>query len=295
MDDLVGGVDLVRRVDRELRGAVTTPRATGGHRLRLVAGWAQLAGWVRADAGDPAGARAAYQVALRAAAATGDRPLAAHVLGCLSHLSLAAERPQEALLLARTGYAGAGRRAPALLRALLLHRVALAAAATGERRAGQTALAAALRAGDRARPGHEPGWLYWLDEAEQAAMAGRCLAALGRPMRAAPLLATPRPAAGPRTAALYAGWLARAYLDLGEVEQACDVAAAAWPDAIRAGSARVVTVLRQLHPLLLRHRDVTAVRGYERLAAVAARYLPAPPGRGGATPPPVGGAAGAPG
>jgi transcriptional regulator with XRE-family HTH domain/tetratricopeptide (TPR) repeat protein len=283
MDDLVGGLDLDRLVDRELRAATAALRAARGagrqrRAVRLVAEFAQLAGWVHADADDPAAARRAYGVALRAASAGGDRPLAAHVLGALSHLSYADGDPHEALLLARTAYAGVRTEASGYTQALLQHRVAIAAARLGERRAAHAALAAAERAADRSRPDQEPSWLYWLDQAELSAMTGRCLVVLGRPLRAARLLATPRAGLGPRAASLYAGWLARSYLELGEVEQACQIALRALGDAVRAGSARAATGLRHLHPMLLRHRDVSMVRLYERLAARAAPYLPAPPG-----------------
>ena len=277
MDDLVGGADLAARVDRRLRTAITAlPTAGGGRTLRLVAQWAQLAGWVHADAGDGTRARGAYRVGLRAAVTAGDHPLAVHVLGCASYLHLWAGDARRALLLARTASAGAGGRTPATVRALALQRVALASALAGERGAAQAALAASERAVERARPGREPAWLYWLDEAELAAMTGRCLVVLGRPVRAVPLLAGHRRRAGPRTAALYGGWLARAYCDLGEVERACELAADAWTDAVRAGSVRVAAVLRRVDAVLLRHRDVPAVREYERLARAATRYLPSP-------------------
>ena len=106
-------------------------------------------------------------------------------------------------------------------------------------------------------------------------MTGRCLVALGRPLRASRLLSQPRHRIGPRTAALYGGCLARSYLALGEVEDACRVARRALRDAVAAGSSRAVVALRHLHPLVLRHRDLTAVRGYERLTANLIPYLPA--------------------
>jgi transcriptional regulator with XRE-family HTH domain len=310
MDDLVGGVDLARLVDRELRTAVAVLRATRAPRpdrraLRLVAQFGQLAGWVHTDAGDRAAALRAYRVALRAAAASRDQQLAGHVLGCLSHLSLATGDPQQALLLARTARAGIATGGSGLTQALLLHRMALAAAGCGERRVAHAALAAAERVADRSRPGQEPPWLYWLDPPELSAMTGRCLASLGRPLRAARRLSDPRPGLGPRTSALYAAWLARSYLELGEVELACRVAMRGLRSAVRSGSARAATALRHLHPLLLRHRDVPAVRGYERLAAVVSGYLPTPvqpwPGAGRsaaaggaqpARPPPPGSVAG---
>ncbi|HEY8472435.1 MAG TPA: helix-turn-helix domain-containing protein [Natronosporangium sp.] len=285
MDDLVGGLALAGPVDRGLRTAIELFGGLRGSRVRrrallLIAEYAQLAGWVHADAGEHAAARRAYRLGLRAATAGGDRALAAHVLGSLSQLLLTTGDPREALLLARSGQAGARPDASPGTRALLLHRVALAAAAAGERRAAYAALTAADRAADQSDPDREPRRLYWLDPAELSAMTGRCWAVLGRPLRAIRLLAGPRPGVGPRTAAIYAGWLARCYLAVGEIETACRVARRALRDAIRAGSVRAAAELRQLRPLLLRHRDLPAVRHYEHVLATAGQYLPAPPARG---------------
>lgn len=284
-DDQVGGLDHAGLVDRELRAAIPLLRAIGPrHRLRrralrLIAGYAQLAGWTHADAGNTAAAGRAYRVGLRAAAFAGDRPLAGYVLGSLSHHRLTAGYPGEALELARAAHAGAAASGTALAGALLLHRVALAAARTGARRAAEAALAGAGRAAARTDPATEPDWLYWLDGAELAAMTGRCWAVLGRPLRAARLLARPRPAearrcAGHRTGALYGALLARSYLDLGEVEQAAQVAKRALRLAVGAGSARAATAVRTLHPQLLRHRDLRIVQQYERRAADAFEWLP---------------------
>lgn len=244
-DDLVGGLDLASYVDRHLR---TTARlladvGSGGHHRRLlatIAGYAQLAGWVHSDAGDNSAARRAYRAALRAAASGGHRLLAAHVLASLSHHCWSAGDPHEALLLARTGYAGIRTGGTPLARALLLHRIALAAAAINEWYAAEQALCEAQRLADRADPAKEPGWLYWLDHGELAAMTGRCLVVLGRPVRAVRLLSHPRPEASTRTAALYRIWLARAYLAAGEVELGQQVSYVAVRLAAASGSARAM-------------------------------------------------------
>jgi hypothetical protein len=66
------------------------------------------------------------------------------------------------------------------------------------------------------------------------------------------------------------------------VEQACRVSIAALADVLTAGSARAATGLRHLHPLLLRHRDVSAVQRYEQLADyVTGRLYRARPQRRG--------------
>lgn len=273
-DDLVGGADLVARVDRWLRQAIRLLPRLGAGRLRqpalwLVAGYAQLAGWVRADAGAGPASRRAYRVALRAAAVAGDRELAAHVLGSLSALSLSSGAGQEALLLARTGLAGLPGDGSPRLRSLLLRRAALAAARCHERQDADRALAEAERI--EAAPGRDPDWLYWLDGAELAAMTGWCLAMLDRPLRAVPRLEQRRLGAGRRGGALYGCWLARCYVDLGELERACQIAQQVRTATMAAGSVRAVAALRQLHPVLLRHREAAAVRRYARAVGVTGR------------------------
>jgi hypothetical protein len=232
----------------------------------MVAGYGQLAGWAHADAGNGQAAHRAYRVALHAASAADDRPLAAHVLGALSH-HLLHDDPHQALLMARTGYTGASTDTSPLTQALLLHRVALAAAHAGQRREAELALAKAEQVADRSYPDREPSWLYWLDTGELQAMTGRCLAAAGRPLRAAPLLAdaASRAGLGTRTAALYAVWLTRSYVELGEVERACATVVSALTMTVASGSARVAAELNRLHPLLLKHRDLPAVQRYEQL------------------------------
>ena len=295
-DDLLGGADLaghaahrLRRAARALPGAGSVARR---RLLPVLAEAAQLTGWLAADAGNLTGGLDAYRLALRAAAAAGDRAFAGHVLGAASHLFAGAGDPAAALTLARTGYAGCRDAASPGLRALLLHRLALAAALGGRPRAARQALDAAgwISGPD---PGREPPWLYWLDDAELAAMTGRTLVALGRPGSAAPLLQPVVRAPGhPRRAAIYGGWLARGYLQLGEVERACAVAGDALLDAVRAGSPRALGPLTEVRRRLAPHEP--AVRRYVALLAAARPYLPrragAGPGPGqvgrpGSTPP----------
>jgi transcriptional regulator with XRE-family HTH domain len=263
-DDLLGGVELAGRVDRRLREVTPLLTRLGNQQgrlrnrmLRLIAGYAQLAGWVHADAGNALAARRAYRVGLKAATMAADQQLAAHVLGSLSSLSLEAGNAEEALLVARTGLAGpavapvkAGtgseRGGSRLLRVLLLHRAALAAARLGDQREPELLLVEAERLADQSKPEDEPEWLYWLDQAEVAAMTGRCLAVLGRPLRAAQLLANRSGGDLPRGSALYGCWLARSYLELGEVEYAESLMERVRVQAAGAGSARAEGALRYL-------------------------------------------------
>ncbi|MEU6076880.1 transcriptional regulator [Micromonospora sp. NPDC047074] len=287
LDDLVGGADLAGfgayRLGRAVRALSGCGPARRRRLLPELAESAQFAGWLAADAGDAAGALDAYRLALRAAASAGDPALAGHVLGSASHLLAGVGDPEGALLLARTAYAGARRAASPGLRALLLHRVALAAALGNRAGAARQALDAARRVTGAPEPGQEPPWLYWLDGPELAAMAGRTLVALGRPRPAeTPLHAVRR--RSPRTSAIYGGWLARGYLQLGEVERACAVAGEALLDAIRAGSPRALGQLTEVRRRLAAYGDEPAVRRYRALTAAATAYLP----RSGPPPRPAG-------
>jgi hypothetical protein len=280
MDDLVGGVDLADLVDRELRAGLDLLRASrsGVQRRRLlalVAELAQLAGWTAADAGRGRAALRAYRVALSAAGEIGDRALGGHVLGCVSHLLAATGNPGDALLLARAAHAGMHRAGPAGVQILLLHRIAFAAALAGERRASEQALAAAERLADSRDPHHEPPWLYWLDDGELAALAGRCFAALGRPLRAEPLLRNRMTArTGPRTMALDGCWLAEAYLAAGEAEQACAIAGSALLAAVRSGSSRAAARALAQHDRLIGSGAAAPARAYAALVAAVQGYLP---------------------
>ncbi|WP_422774028.1 transcriptional regulator [Plantactinospora sp. WMMC1484] len=264
------------RVDRLDRAAIRDRRG-----LALLAEAAQLTGWLHADAGELGAALRAYRLALTAAAGAGDRSLGGYLLGSASHLLNTFGDPRGGLLLARTGYLGARRTAPAGVRAVLLHRIALAAALCGRRRTGQAALDAADRAAGRHEPDRGPGWLYWLDGREFAAMTGRCLAALRRPLRAEALLRAALTRSGqPRTSAIYGAWLARTYLELGELERAAEVADAALLDAVRSGSARAAAELAGTGRRLAAYRTEPAGRRYATLAAAARHYLPPAPSIG---------------
>jgi transcriptional regulator with XRE-family HTH domain len=286
MDDLVGGADLTALTARELRAAVRLLRSadlTGPQRQRLlpaVAELAQLACWVAADAGAPATAHQAHRIGVETALAAGAYPLAGHLMGQLAHLTAG----QHSAELARQGYRLARPGAGATTRALLLHRVAFAAARTGQRRACEEALASAERAFERRDPAHDPPWVYWFDEAELTAMTGRCYAALGRPRLAEPLLraALDDRRIRLRTWALYAAWLAAVHLDSGDVERAAGTARAALLTSVRVGSVRALRQVTSLHPRLRPHAAVPAVRDYSELYRLAQPYLPRSPGAGAA-------------
>src|SRR6185295_4920574 len=87
------GSEPARHPDRSRREPAARPVSElpptdepGPVELSLIAGLAQLAGWVAADAGAPVSTLATYRLGLRAADRAGDRPLTGHLLGCLAQL-----------------------------------------------------------------------------------------------------------------------------------------------------------------------------------------------------------------
>ncbi|GHJ44990.1 hypothetical protein Cs7R123_23320 [Catellatospora sp. TT07R-123] len=279
MDDLVGGADLAPLAARHRRQALAALRPARGTGRRLLLAPAvelsQLAGWTAADAGQPRAALGAYREGLVLAMEAGDRQLGAHLLGSASHL-LGEQEPGSAWQLARVAAAGARAHGSAGLRALLAQRAAYAAARCGDRRAAHGCLLVAQRLGERLVPEREPPWLYWLDQAELAAMTGRCLVVLDRPLRALPLLSRPelRGSRQPRSVAVYSGWLARALLGVGELEEACAVGAGGVIASVRSGSVRAAEQTRELAARLAPRQDVRAVRELSDLISYVTSYLP---------------------
>ena len=232
LDDRLAGRDTHELVSRELNATVVLLREGAytepvGRRLSRVAGeLAQLAGWVSSDAGLYEQAARYYLLGAKAARAAGSYGVAANNLSSLAYQLTNLGSTAEAVLLARSVASGAGAE-PAIVQALLLERVAWAHAKAGDSPQTERALAAVEQALARGKSDGDPPWLYWLDQREADVMAGRCYTELRRPLRAVPLLeraiaSYPKDAA--REVALYLSWLAVAYADAREVEEACRTA-----------------------------------------------------------------------
>lgn len=227
MDDMIGGRDLYPLVRRELGDAATVVRtasytaATGRRLLTVVGELSQLVGWVASDAGRYLAAEHTYLSGVSAARDAGDDVLAAQLLSSLAYQQANVADPADALLLARSAVAGASSASP-LVRALLLERVAWAAARARDHDAARRVLDGVDDAyADRGDV--EPPWVYWLDRREIDVMRGRCLIELGRPAEAEPLLASAIDGYAPdrhREVALYGTWLAEAHARSGEMDAA---------------------------------------------------------------------------
>jgi transcriptional regulator with XRE-family HTH domain len=270
MDDVVGGTDLYPAIAAELADTVTVLREgaytekTGRALLTAGAELAQLAGWVASDLGRHAQAERDYLAGVRLAHGAGDRPLAANLLSTLSYQMANTGQEAEAVLVARSAERGGHGNATASVRALLLERVAWAHAKADQPRECDRALGAADDAFERSRPGEDPEWVYWLNRDEMDVMAGRCYTELRRPLRAEPLLRT---AVGrydtthARELSLYLSWLAEAYLQAREVDEAARVSIRVLDIVAGVDSARSSERLSLLAGQLARHRNAGPVVG----------------------------------
>ncbi|WP_234328476.1 MULTISPECIES: hypothetical protein [unclassified Streptomyces] len=236
-DDFLAGGDLMRPALRELRKAVRMFREhsyselTARQLLVQIGELAQIAGWIASDAGQHDEAERIYRLGLSAATQAEDRTLAGNLAGSLAYQLSNTGRELEGLTLARTALDGAGPDAPPKARALYLDRVAWAATKAGGTENAQQAMRALGEASEALAQDsegiEEPAYLYWVDAGELRVMESRVYTELRRPLRAVPLLREvlgQYDATHTRELALYLSWLAVAYADANEPEEAAATA-----------------------------------------------------------------------
>ncbi len=259
LDDFLGGADTYRLYATELAGTtdfVRSASCTATTRQALtavIAEQAQLAGWAAFDAGMHREAKQHYLTSLAAAKEADNSALAGNSLAFLAYQQIATDKPDVGM--ATASYATAKQHATPKVRALLLERMAWTHAVAGQANEAERALAEAtdaLRLEDD-RP--EPDWVFWVDETELGIMAGRCWTELKRPLRAVPTLETVLAKyedTHARDKSMYLTWLAHAYIDAGELEQAADVTRRAVELATGVASVRprqhIGKVMRRLTP-----------------------------------------------
>jgi hypothetical protein len=192
-----------------------------------------------------------YTASLAAAREAENSALAGNALAFLAYQHIATDKPR--VDLATESYATAKQDATPKVRTLLLERMAGTHAVAGQAKETETALATAMESlgveGDR----EEPDWVFWVDDIELEIMAGRCWTALRRPLRAVPTLESVLKRyvdTRARDKSMYLTWLARAYIDAGEVEQGATVTSRALELASGVASVRplqhIDTVLQRL-------------------------------------------------
>ncbi|MFG3195974.1 regulator [Streptomyces sp. NPDC048208] len=279
LDDQYGGGHarqaLVRYLEHEcepmLRGSYS--EQTGRRLFGAAADLTRLAGWTSYDIAAHGLAQRYFVQALRLAQAAGDRAYGSYVLVTMSRQAVYLGHGREAVQLARVAQQGIGTGAPPVVQALLHAAEARAHAVLGEARACTGALVRAERALETARPGDDvPHWARFFDEAQLADELGHCHRDLHQ-FRAAAQHAERslrlRSAAHARSRLFSRVVLATARLGLGDLDQACALAAEAAAQAADMRSVRAVEYIRDFERRLEPYRDAPPARGYrERVAAL---------------------------
>jgi len=235
-DDLLAGGDLIAPAFRELSGAVKLHREasydeeTGRRLLGQIGELGQIAGWIASDAGEHDEAERAYRLGISAARQAGDGALVANLAGSLAYQLSNTGRELEGVDLAEAAVTEAGPDAPPTTRALFFDRVAWAHTKAGRSHAqdAMKALGQAHEALSEDGGPEAPSWAYWVSREELEVMDARVFTELRRPLRAVPLLREVLKrydATHARELALYLSWLAVAYADANEPEEAASTAA----------------------------------------------------------------------
>ncbi|MET7612749.1 regulator [Streptomyces seoulensis] len=279
LDDQYGGGHarqaLVRYLEHEcepmLRGSYS--EQTGRRLFGAAADLTRLAGWTSYDIAAHGLAQRYFVQALRLAQAAGDRAYGSYVLVTMSRQAVYLGHGREAVQLARVAQQGVGTGATPVVQALLHAVEARAHAVLGETRACTGALVRAERALETARPGDDvPHWARFFDEAQLADELGHCHRDLHQ-FRAAAQHAERslrlRSAAHARSRLFSRVVLATARLGLGDLDQACALAAESAAQAAEMRSVRAVEYIRDFERRLEPYRDAAPARGYrERVAAL---------------------------
>ncbi|THA26780.1 regulator [Streptomyces sp. RKND-216] len=266
---------LVRYLEHEadplLRGVYG--EQTGRRLFGAVADLTRLAGWTSYDVAAHGLAQRYFVQALRLSQAAGDRAYGAYVLVTMSRQAVYLGHGREAVQLARVAQQGVGAAAPSAVQALLHAAEARGHGVLGEVRACTASLARAERSLEAVRQGEEvPPWARFFNEAQLADEFAHChrdlqqyRAAAQHAERALRL----RGAGYARSRLFCRVVLATARLGLGEVEQACALAAEAALQAAEMRSARAFEYVRDFERRLEPYRDAGPVRVYrERVAAL---------------------------
>ncbi|MBD0746981.1 regulator [Streptomyces sp. CBMA152] len=266
---------LVRYLEHEaepmLRGSYG--ETTGRRLFAAAADLTRLAGWTSYDIAAHGLAQRYFVQALRLAQAAGDRAYGSYVLVTMSRQAVYLGHGREAVQLARVAQQGVGSSAPPVVQAMLNSVEARGHGVLGEIRACTASLVRAERAMETARPGDDvPHWARFFDEAQLADEFGHCHRDLQQYRAAAQHAERSlqlRAPAYARSRLFCRVVLASARLGLGELDQACALAAEAAQQASEMRSVRATEYVRDFERRLEPYRDAAAVRTYrDRVAAL---------------------------
>ncbi|MGI5211808.1 hypothetical protein [Plantactinospora sp. CA-290183] len=218
--------------------------------LRAAGDAAQLAGWLAIDAQSYGQAEGYSRLAISLAEKANDRALHAYSLGVIGYIHLHARNGRAALDVLDTAQELAGRGVPAAVRSWLREAAGEAYGFLGQPRPGLAALAEAERVFDCVDATSVPVWLgFYSAGCHAARLKGRCLTRLRQPKDAVralyeALALLPATFVRERSGTLID--LAVAYVQMRQVEHACDAASQADTLARRTGSERNRKRLREL-------------------------------------------------
>ncbi|QOC93910.1 tetratricopeptide repeat protein [Micromonospora craniellae] len=246
----------------------TTTSTTHRRLLRAAADAAQLAGWLAIDAQRYDQAEGYCRLAASLADKSNDRALHAYSLGVMSYIHLHAGDGKAALRLLETAQGLAGRGNPPAVRSWLHEATGEAYGLLGQPQPGLVALARAERVFDGVDANSAPAWLgFYNADCHAARLKGRCLIRLRQPRDATQALYEALTLLPPTFVRERSGTLidlAVAYVQMGQVEQACEMARQADTLARRTGSERNRKRLRELLVDLLPWTNVNGVQSLYR-------------------------------
>ncbi|MFY1652831.1 hypothetical protein ACN27J_18310 [Solwaraspora sp. WMMB762] len=242
----------------------TTTSAAHRRLLRAAGDAAQLAGWLAIDAQKYNQAEGYCRLAASLAEKSNDRALRAYSLGVISYTHLHAGDGKAALSVLDTAQGLAGHGAPAAVRSWLCEALGEAYGFLGQPRPGLASLAQAERVFDGVSTESAPAWLgFYNADCHAARLKGRCLTRLREPREATRALYEALTLLPPTFVRERSGTLidlAVAYVQMGQIEQACDAASQADTLARRTGSERNRRRLRELLVGLMPWTDIDYVQ-----------------------------------
>lgn len=248
--DLADSVLAHLRMTRRAASDTRRNGAPGRDLAEVASEVAGFAGWIHWDMHDLGSARRFYDLAIQAAASSGNKILAAYMTGSLA--SFAAEQGDavESLNLIAVAHQQLGVERPAIADAWLSAVSAIAHASAHDERSALAALDRSDEAAGRI-PTEEPPswpWVFSFDASKVAAHRLACAVRLGRTTEALQgasdaglLLRAPT-----RQAALWRLDQATAYLDSGQVDRAFAIATDVLDSPAANQSARVINKARTL-------------------------------------------------
>jgi tetratricopeptide (TPR) repeat protein len=266
IDDFLGGMETYRLYKAELDFTIKIFREKS-HResiglalLTVMAEQAQQTGWAAFDAGNDQIARHFFKLALSAAQEGKNSSLAGNALAFMAYQEVSLGR--SGVDLAVASCTAIGPDAPETVRALLCERRAWVHAKAGQPADAERALAQASEMLNSDSTQLQPDWASWVDDCEIKIMTGRCWSELHRPLRAVEPLESALvdfDDTRARDKALYLSWLADAYLDGGEVEQAALTICRAMDLSAGVGSVRPRRRIKDVMKRLMSHRKTEPV------------------------------------